>query len=169
MSNTTNKVLRTQGNIQLRSKHNSNFDFTHAISPSATPTTTASNIELNKKIGIKNTYKFSLKSLIDPRNTNKHHIPRINGEKYTYNPNQLTNRFNSPQGRLQISTRGITNRDKHYYVLPSEPNEKSKFKMLHLTKNSNTITLNKTNNEENRISIRKNSPLKKLPRLIGYY
>ena len=121
VSNTTNKVLRTQGNIQLRSKHNSNFDFTHAISPSATPTTTASNIELNKKIGIKNTYKFSLKLLIAPRNTNKHHIPHINGEKYTYNPNQLTNRFNSPQGRLQISTRGITNRDKHYYVLPFEP------------------------------------------------
>lgn len=163
MSNTTTKVIRTQANIQLRSKHNSNFDFTHAISPSATPTTTASNIELNKK---RNSYKFSLKSLIDPRNTNKHHIPRINGEKYTYNPNQLTNKFNSPQGRLQISTRRITNRDKHYYVFPSDPNER---KMIHLTKNINTITLNKTNNEENLLSIRKNSSPKKLPRLIGYY
>ena len=27
VSNTNNKVLRTQGNIQLRSNHNSNFDF----------------------------------------------------------------------------------------------------------------------------------------------
>lgn len=124
------------------------LSFSHVISPSETPTTTVSNIDTNK--GTTNNSKVSLKSIIFSNAIKTKRQTKKYEEQYSYIPIQFTNRFNSPQNRPQVTTiRKITNRDKHFYMLPTEPKENYKYKKIHLSKINYSLNKNNNKKEEN--------------------
>ena len=151
----------TQTTIQ-KINHKPGLSFSHVISPSETPTTTVSNIDTNK--ATTNNSKVSLKSIIFTNAIKSKRQSKKHEEHNSYIPIQFTNRFNSPQNRPQVTTiRKITNRDKHLYILPTEPKENYKYKKIHLTKINHSLNNKKEENNIKKYTFSNNI----LPRLTS--